>query len=783
MKARLASALLPLFLFAFAVFPAAAQSSSAMYDAVNPIIGTAGGGNTFPGATLPFGMIQWSPDTNKDAWYRYDEKQVNIDARSTIATATSTPGGLRILGFSLTHISGAGCSLYGDFAVLPTSAPLTSSPGAGIDPYAANFDHAGEESHPGYYSVTLANGIRVEITVADRAGIARFTFPQGVPARLLINAGSSANAALTEKKPKEFTYINSIEIKGSDGYSGTATAGGFCSSTSQYKIFVAGHFNQSFQSSALWQDDSVDPARKSAEGEHTGAWLDFGQAHEVELKVGISFVSEAGAEANLKKEIPSFNFDQVHAQARDTWSKLLNRVAVEGGTQDQRTIFSTGVYHSFLSPNLFSDEDGNYTGFDGKVHTLAGTTQAAQYANFSDWDIYRNTVQFHALFVPERASDMMQSLVNDATQSGWYPRWPAANDVTYVMGGDSPTAVIASSYAFGAHNFDVETALKYMVKAGTEPGVGPHHNSERPYLADFRKLGYSPAEKDGISASRTLEYASDDFAIAQFARALGRDSEYQAFLKQSENWKNLIDPETLWIRPRLSDGSWEPGFDSEHSMPKRTDFPHSTDQAGFEEGNTWQYSFMVPFDYPALFAAMGGEEKVIPRLDRFFIKLRCWAEPCYNIENEPDFVVPYAYVFAGQPWKTEEVVARLAATTFKATPDGIPGNDDLGATSGVYVWNALGFYPAIPGVGGVVLGAPMFSKAALQLGNGKTLIVSRHGSGIYVQSVKLNGRDFRGSWITLDKLETGNASLEFTTGPEPNRERGRDLADRPPSFR
>jgi putative alpha-1,2-mannosidase len=192
---------------------------------------------------------------------------------------------------------------------------------------------------------------------------------------------------------------------------------------------------------------------------------------------------------------------------------------------------------------------------------------------------------------------------------------------------------------------------------------------------------------------------------------------------------------------------------------------------------------MVPFDYPALFAAMGGEDKVIPRLDRFFLKLRCWGEPCYNIENEPDFVVPYAYVFAGQPWKTQEVVARLAATTFKATPDGIPGNDDLGATSGVYVWNALGFYPAIPGVGGVVLGAPMFDKATLRLGTGNTLTVSRRGSGIYVQSVKLNGKAFPGSWITLDKLEAGDSTLEFTMGPEPNRERGRDLADRPPTFR
>jgi predicted alpha-1,2-mannosidase len=767
MKARLAFLLSPFFIFASSAFPAAAQAPSAAYDAVNPIIGTAGGGNTFPGATLPFGMIQWGPDTNHDAWYAYRDKT--------------------ILGFSLTHISGAGCPLYGDFSVLPTAGALSSSPGAGrgagIDSFAAAFDHAAEEIHPGYYAVTLASGIRVEITVADRAGIARFIFPQGTPARLLVNAGSSANARFSERDPVEHPYSNSIQLNGSDAYTASSTAGSFCSPPSKYKIYVAGHFNKAFQNSAVWQDDSVDPARKSAKGTHTGAWLDFGAAHEVVLKVGISFVSEVGAEANLEKEIPGFEFDQVHGKARETWTNLLDRIAVDGGTQEQRTIFSTGVYHSLLSPNLFSDEDGKYIGFDGKIRSLAGSHQAAQYANYSDWDIYRNTVQFHALFEPQRASDMMQSLVNDATQSGWYPRWPAANDVTYVMGGDSPTAVIASSYAFGAHNFDVETALKYMVKAGTQPGQGPHHNSERPLLPEYRKLGYVPAERDGISASRTLEYASDDFAIAQFARALGHDSEYQTFLKQSQNWKNLLDPETQWIRPRLSDGNWLPGFDADRSMPKRTDQPGSIDQAGFEEGNTWQYSFMVPFDYPALFAAMGGEDKVIPRLDRFFLKLRCWGQPCYNIENEPDFVVPYAYVFAGQPWKTQEVVARLNATTFKATPDGIPGNDDLGATSGVYVWNALGFYPAVPGVGGVVLGAPMFDKATLHLGMGKTLIVSRHGSGIYVQSVKLNGIDFPGAWIPLDKLEAGDSKLEFTMGPEPNRERGQAIADRPPAFR
>ena len=744
---------------------AAAQAQSSPYDAVDPIIGTDGDGNTFPGASLPFGMVQWSPDTNTEAWYIHHQKL--------------------IYGFSLTHVSGAGCPLYGDFAVLPTVGTLTSSPATGLNPYAAQLDHTNEAAHPGYYAVALGNGIRVEITVADRAGIARFIFPDGEAARLLINAGSSANTHVAANHPQRGSesYGNSIELNGADSFAGSVTAGGFCGSDSHYKLYVAGRFKKPYKSSALWQDDTILSAAHTAQGKHTGAWLDFGSEHRVVLKVGISFVSEAGALNNLDKEIPAWDFDEIQAKARAAWTTLLDRATVEGGTADQRTVFYTGLYHSFLSPNLFSDQDGNYIGFDDKVHSLAGSKQQAQYANFSDWDIYRSTVQLQALFEPERESDMMQSLVNDAAQSGWYPRWPAANDVTYVMGGDSPVILLASSYAFGAHNFDVDTALKYMVKAGTTPGVGPHKDSERPYLADYLRLGYVPADKDSIDASRTLEYANDDFAIAQFARNIGHESEYKSFLKQSENWKNLLDPDTRWIRPRNSDGTWLAGFDPERSLPKRPDAPVSSDQYGFEEGNTYQYSFMIPFDYPALIHAMGGDAQVEPRLDKFFSKLICWGEPCFNMANEPDFVTPYTYVFAGMPWKTQDVITRIEQQTFKATPDGIPGNDDLGATSGVYVWNALGFYPAVPGVGGVVLGTPMFEKATLRLAGGRTLIVTRKGSGVYVQSVSLNGATYANSWLPLTKLQPGTTQLHYTMDVQPDKQRGSAIEDRPPSFR
>ena len=733
-----------------------AQKSATPYDLVDPLIGTAGGGNTFPGATLPFGMVQWSPDTNEDAWYFHNEKS--------------------IYGFSLTHVSGAGCPLYGDFAVLPVSGTLTTSPGTNLAAYAHPFNHTNEQAHPGYYAVSLSSGVRVEITVTERAGIAHFIFPSDVPARLLVNSGSSTHGTGGDTRRKDAEKDeNGIELSGSKGFSAWSRAGHFCGTDSHYTIHATGAFDKPFKASALWQNDAILPDAKSARGTYTGTWLDFGDVREVTLKIGLSYVSQEGAQANLDQEIPAWDFETTAHMAWRTWDALLNRFASEGGTDDQRKIFYTAVYHSFLSPNIFSDDDGQYMGFDLKPHSLAGSRQHAQYANYSDWDIYRNTVQLQALLFPQESSDMMQSLVSDAEQSGQLPRWEAANDVTYVMGGDSPAPIIASAYAFGARNFDAETALKYMVKAATETD----HNTERPLLKEYLTLGYVPSEKDRTAASRTLEYASDDFAISQFAKALGHADIAEKFRKQSQNWKNLLDPETGWIRPRLTDGTWLKDFDAEKSLPKG----NNSDQWGFEEGNTYQYTFMIPFDYPALFAAIGGEAKVTPRLDKFFLKLRCWGEPCYNIENEPDFVVPYAYVFTGQPWKTQDVVTRIGKETFKATPDGIPGNDDLGATSGVYLWNAVGFYPAVPGVGGLAIGTPLFNHITLRLGNSRTVEIQKNGEGIYVSRLTVNGLPYGILWLPFDKSHASTIRFVFTTQATPDTHRGTAASDRPPTFR
>jgi predicted alpha-1,2-mannosidase len=737
-----------IFVALIGLLPAAAQTSP--YDSVDPMIGTAGGGNTFPGATLPFGMIQWSPDTGSDAWYDYGAK--------------------RIYGFSLTHISGAGCPVYGDFPVLPWPGDLTVSPHANRDLYTQPFDHTHESAHPGYYALMLADGIRVEITVTERAGIARFTFPAGVPARLLLNAGGSANSTVVDKKPDDPERAHdgyTISIDGQNAVSGDARAGNFCGSATRYTLYMSAQFSKPFVRTQMWHDDTIDADAKKEDAHHAGALLDFGDAREVEMRVGLSFVSVGGARENLELSLPDWDFERVHVAAQRTWSKMLRRIDVEGGTPQQRTILYTGLYHVLLSPNVFSDPYAKYTGFDGKEQTDAICLSdpcfpGVQYANFSDWDIYRDVIQLHALLDPTLGSYEAQSLVNDAAQSGWLPRWPAANNVTYVMGGDSPTVLLADAWAFGARKFDTKTALQFMLKAANQSGTGPHGDSERPYLADELKLGYIPVDKDGIAASRTLEYASDDFAIAQFARAQSDTADYKALTKRAGNWQNLLDPETRWIRPRNADGSWQTGFDALHSQPRAANAPDWIGPTGFQEGNSPQYSFMIPFDYARLIPAMGGNGVMVSRLDAFFSKLICWNEPCFNMANEPDFVVPYTYEYTDQPWKTDDVIMRIEQQTFSTRPDGVPGNDDLGATSGVYVWNALGLYPGVPGVGGFFLGTPMFPKATIHFGNGRTLIVTRDGSGVYVKGITLNGRPHTSYWLALDQIrENATTTLHF----------------------
>jgi predicted alpha-1,2-mannosidase len=730
--------------------------AQAPYDAVNPFIGTAADGNTFPGATLPFGMIQWGPDTRADGWYRSEDKSIR--------------------GFSLTHISGAGCPIYADVPILPWLGAVARSPVRATG-RTLPLSHDREQAHPGYYAISFPNGIKVELTTTARAGIGRFTFPAGARRSLLFDAGASATSGNAKRKNDSA----SIRLRGNGIVSGVVHSGGFCESNSNYTLYFVARFARPFSRFGAW-GSRVEPGAASASGHDAGVYVSFRSGTEpILMKVAVSFVSLANAEANLAAEIPGWDFDAVHTQAKAAWTEMFDRLRVEGGTADQRTIFYTGLYHMLLSPNLFSDANGEYRGFDGRVHRLAAGH--SQYANFSDWDTYRNAIHLHALLAPQTAGDMMQSLVFDAEQSGWLPRWPVANDVSYVMGGDSSAILLSSAHAFGARSFDTASALRSMIKGATQPGIGPHGKRERPGLADYLRLGYVPmgGEAGETAASVTLEYASADFAVSSFAAAMGDDATAAKLLRSSGNWRNLFYTETKFIRPRMSDGTFMGGFDPDRLLPHFANWDKSN-QLGFEEGSTWQYTWMIPHNYAGLFRAMGGNQAVLPRLDRFFEKVVGWGTPNFTVANEPDFVAPYAYIWAGAPWKAQEVIDRIRREAFNASPGGLPGNDDLGATSGVYVWGALGMYPVIPGVGAVALGTPLFPSATMRMGDGKVLEIVATGEGIYVQSVTFNGRPYQSAWLPLDRLTPGGNRLEFALGPQPNREWASQVENLPPSF-
>ena len=736
----------------------AGSGAGRAYSSVDPFVGTSEGGNTFPGATVPFGMVQWSPDTTADGWYQYKDRTLR--------------------GFSLTHISGAGCSVYADIPVLGLVGPI-ENPDRNPAEIVSAFKHENEVANPGYYRVITDDGIKTELTASDRSGMARITFPQGQPRTVLIKASESANV----KNSGRVHDVTQVQFRSEESIVGSVQSGGFCGNPDNYTLYFALAFNRPAHAHGTWTD-VLQPGATSASGHRVGVYLTFPAGDEpILLKAGISFVSVENAEANLRGEIDGWNFDTVRNQARDKWESVFGHVAVDGGTPDELRIYYTALYHSFLSPNLFSDTNGDYIGFDGKVHRLK--PGQAQYANYSDWDIYRNTIQLQAWLDPVRTSQKLQSLVRDAEQSGWLPRWPVANDLTYVMGGDSPANVIASGYAFGARSFDTASALKFMVHAATTPGTGPHGGSERPYLAEYLKNGYIVVGTDGpreSAASIGLEYASADFATSRFAEALGDHDEASLLLKHSGSWRSVFDPESRLIRPRQADGTFVTGWDPDHLQPRHHNWD-TMNQFGFEEGSSLQYSFMIPFDYAGVLDAMGGDQLVLPRLEKFFSTTTGWGVPGFTVGNEPDFCTPYVYLWTSQPWKVAEVVDKTRREAFHTSSAGLPGNDDLGATSGVYLWSALGLYPVMPGVGAVALGSPLFPHAALEIAGGKKLDITRSGDGIYVQSVRLNGQPLRSAWLPLNRLSSRINHLEFFMGPAPNKAWATRIQDKPPSFK
>ena len=721
---------------------------------VNPLIGTTNGGDVFPGADQPFGMIQWSPDTPSrpsGGGYEYTDKAIT--------------------GYSLTHISGPGCGAADDVPILPTTGAVGANPSSTTEP----LDHSQETASPGYYQLN-AGGVNTQLSTTLRAGIARFGFPSSSATGNLLFKLSDSGAPDTAT---HFQVVSDKEI------SGWVTTGAFCGATNQYTLHFDMVFNRPFTNYGTWTNGStpqagarsmttrLTPAEKAAAqkqaklqglkalstdglaGSRTstngrlrahagsasaqgaqppvtgadGAYISFatGTTSTVQAKVGISYVSTANASQNATREIPNWNFHTVRTTARSAWNQALSKIQVAGGTTNQQTVFYTALYHSLLHPNVDSDDNGQYTGFDGQVHTTP--TSHPIYANYSGWDIYRSQSPLEAMLFPRQMSDTVTSMLADYNQTGELPKWSEDNGESYVMVGDPSDPIISDAYAFGARGFKTGQALTDMQTEASVPG------NIRPGLSDYLDQGYLPIDGNyGCCnyygpVSTQEEYNAADSSIASFASSLGNTSVAGTFATRANNWQNVYNPGTGFLQPKLADGSFQSGFDP-------------TSSTGFVEADAYVYAAELPFDVAGLASAEGGAVNWQKFLDGLTSSVTQMGATQAQLGNEPSFDIPWEYDYVGQPYKAQEVVRQVQDALYTNTPGGLAGNDDLGAMSSWYVFSALGGYPESPGSANLALGSPEFTNIAIHLGNGKTITESApqaaDGSP-YVQSVSVDG--------------------------------------------
>ncbi|MFD4523304.1 GH92 family glycosyl hydrolase [Streptomyces sp. NPDC058470] len=801
MRFRPSSILLAVALAAGGITPAVAASAPApdlVRDPtayVDPLIGTKNLGNVFPGAVVPFGMLSWSPENTRGS-----------------ATSTAAPGGYqydatRIRGFSLTHMSGTGCAGgSGDIPFFPYAGEVTSSPASDTKDavYAADFTHADESAEPGHYKVGLASGVTADLTATTRTGSGQFTYPADKPASLLIRtANSEVGSTTSDVKIDPATRT----------VTGSVTSGDFCGyldpagQRAYYTLYFTATFDRDFKATGTWQDDKLNPGSTEASGgtggfatggrpvagKGAGGYVEFEPGTgPVNVKVGISYVSQAGAKANLAAENPpSRSFASVKDAAHRAWRDQLDTIKVGGGTDAERTTFYTALYHALLHPNVISDADRRYRGSDDKVHTVS-RGHKAQYGTFSGWDVYRSQVQLLTLVSPDTGSDIAQSLFELAGQNGGiWDRWLHGASGTHVMNGDPSPTALAGIRAFGGTNFDLDGALDSLVKAATVPteqdlssaGKPVLSVGQRPSLDKYLEQNYMPSVSNAWGgAAETLEMSGADFAISQLATAAGEKETAAEFATRSQWWQNnfniAADPTGGYIANRKADGSWVTGF-----TPATGN--------GFVEGTAAQYTWMVQHNPAGLFAAMGGKDAALDRLDTFFHNADgSWAftgsgGDKSELDNEPSINVPYLYAYAGEPYKTQETVRAAMNQLWSTGPGGIPGNDDLGAMSSWYVFSALGMYPQVPSRAELTLSSPLFPRVEIDRPGGADIKIRATGASAdtpYVQSLKVNGHTSDRAWLPASFVRNGG-TLDYTLGATPNKQWGSSEAAAPPSFR
>jgi len=748
--------------------PAIAGPRSRQATPPNLFIGTGGTGHTYPGATLPFGMVQLSPDTGVERWETCSGYH---------KTDTS------ILGFSHTHLSGTGIGDMLDVLVVPSAGPVQLQPGTIENPdagYRQRF--SAEHAEPGYYRVALETGVQAELTVTERTGWHRYRFPAG-KGHVLVDL---SHLILDKSDSPPLVDEALLELAADGTLSGTRRVFRWAKGR---RIFFAMQLSRKpDRITFIGDDDVAQPAGATRiAGKRLKAVLHYDNAGTAPLVIrcGISAVDAAGARANLAAEAKHWDFDRIRRDAAALWSKSLGSVKVEGGTPDQRTILSSALYHAQLAPTLVSDVDGRYPGMDGKTQTVP--RGGAAFSTYSLWDTYRALHPLLTLVAPAQTKLLVDDMIRQTAQSRFGPLvWPLQGKETGTMIGWHGVVPLAEAHAKGIPA-DYAAAWPAIRKRSFDFTAPDKDNSLGRDLYD--KLGYVPADKVFESVSRTQEYAYDDWASARLARAAGAVEDAERLHKRSGNWRNVIDGQIGFARPRFENGQWWKDYDPIQlgHMPK----PWWRD---YTEANGWQATFLNQHDIYGLIAHMGGDAAFETKLDALFTAPSTLPDNAppdisglvgqYAHGNEPDQHAAYLYSYVGAPWKTQAMIRRLCTEMYKNDPDGIIGNDDCGQMSAWFVLSALGFYPVDPVEAAYVFGSPLFERAEMQLGKGRKLVVEAPGNRPdtpYVAAVTWNGRPWSKSWISHRELAAGG-TLRFTMSANPNRAFGRALADRPPSF-
>lgn len=737
---------------------AVAGSAERLSDYVCPFVGAQGEGNTFPGPSAPFGMVQISPDTDITNWdtdsgYEYNDPTIQ--------------------GFSLTHLSGTGCPDLGDFLFVPQVGKPAFVVGEKDHPeegYQSAFSHDDEVAAAGYYRVKLQKpGVTVELTAGERAGILRFTFPQSDEASIMTDLSHVINGGRWHIAESRLRIENGNTITGFHLVNGWAK---------ERYLYFAARYSRPFDEAQIISDGkpvfyhSYVNYRFRSRNEAAGTNLQFlatfkTHADEmIEVKVAVSAVSAENALQNLDAEIPGWDFDALRESTRAKWDTELSRIQIDGSMEQKKT-FYTSLYHALLVPNLYEDVNGEYRGFDQNIHQSKKFTE---YTVFSLWDTFRAEHPLLSLIQEKRDSDMINSILDhyDRSADHLLPMWELQGNETWCMIGYHAVPVIVDGYLKGVKGFDAEHAYEAIKTTAMNPDYDG--------LESYRKLGWVPCDEEDESLSKTLEYAYDDWCIAQMAKALHKTGDYEYFMKRSASYKNIYDPSIGWMRSKDSKGEWRPNFDAHlfGGGPKLQDVT---------EGTSSEYSWFVPQDVPGLISLMGGPEKFAEKLDSLFDAKQsdafkkelsandlrgCIGE--YWHGNEPSHHVIYLYCYAGQPWKAAERLHQVVSTQYGSGPGSLCGNDDCGQMSAWYMFTCMGFYPVCPASDYYVIGAPQIPKAVMHLSNGKTFRMKAENisdENIYVQSVKLNGKNWDSPFFPCRELQKGG-SIEFVMGSKPS---------------